>query len=310
MNQNSRVYIAGHEGLVGSSLKHLLENSGFQNLVFRTHSELDLRRQQPTEVFFEKTQPEYVFLCAARVGGIKENIERKAELLYDNLQIQTNVIHSAWKYGSKKLLFMGSNCMYPKDSPQPIREESFLSGRPETTNDAFAVAKMAGVKMCQDYRGQYGADFSSIVPCSLYGPNDNFDPESSHFVPGFIRRMHEAKINGKENLEVWGTGNPRRELLHVDDLASAAVFLMGRPNLRDIINIGSGEDYEIREIAEIIKRVVGFERDLTFNPEKPDGIMRKLLDSRRIRSLGCTPKIGLEEGLEETYRWFMDNVKI
>ena len=310
MDKGSKIYIAGHTGLVGSAIKRCLEEKGYNNLIFRTSKELDLRDQKYVEEFFRKEKPEYVFNAAARVGGIIANKEKKAEFIYDNIQIQSNIIHFSWKYGVKKLLFFGSNCMYPKNSPQPIKEESFLTGAPELTNDAYSVAKIAGVKMCQSYNEQYKTNFICVVPASLFGPNDNFDLNDSHFVPAFIRKFHEAKIKGDKKIILWGSGKPRREIMYVDNLADACLFLMDNYNSSELINIGTGEDFEIREIAEILREITGFKGGIEYDISKPDGVMRKLLDSSKIESLGWKPKTEAIDGLKKTYEWFQENSRI
>src|SRR3989344_3181124 len=301
MKENSRIYLAGHTGLVGSSLKNRLENLNYKNILLNDHSHLDLRRQLDVERFFEHTRPEYVFIAAARVGGIKDNIEKKAEFIYDNLQIQTNIIHSSWNSGVTKLIFLGSSCTYPKGYSQPIKEEEFLNGRLEETSDAFAVAKIAGIQMCKAYNEQYKTNFISVIPCSLYGPNDNFNQETSHFISGILSRMHQSKINSDKSFEVWGTGFQRREIMHVDDLSDALILLMNLEKSPKLINIGFGQDYEIREIVEKIKGIINFKGEVIYNTEKPAGVSRKLLDSERIKSLGWSPKISLEKGLRDTY---------
>lgn len=304
MDKTSKIYIAGHRGLVGSALERSLRKNGHENFVLRTSSELDLRDSARTEELFREELPEYVFVAAAKVGGIKANKEKKAEFIYDNLQIQNNLIHFSWKYGVRKLLFLGSNCMYPKDCVQPMREEFLLTGILESTSDAYAIAKIAGVKMCQAYHEQYGADFISVVPASLFGPNDNFDPENSHLVAALISKFHKAKRDNEE-VTLWGSGKPRREIMHCDDAADACLFLMENYDSPEIINMGIGKDFEIREIAKFIKEIVGYTGGITFDASKPDGVKQKLLDPSKINSLGWKPKIPLKEGLQKTMFWYV-----
>lgn len=308
MEKKAKIYIAGHKGLVGSAIKRALEREGYENLVYRTSSELDLKDSKKTEEFFIQEKPKYVFIAAAKVGGIKANKEKKAEFIYDNLQIQNNLIHFSWKYGVKKLLFLSSNCMYPKDCIQPIKEGYFLTGSLEPTNDAYAIAKIAGVMMCKAYREQHGSNFISIVPASLFGPNDNFDLNDSHFIPALIRRFHEAEINGSKEIVLWGSGKPRREIMYVDDLAEACIFLMENYDSSEIINVGVGKDFEIKEIAEMIKEIVGFEGEIKLDAAKPDGMMRKLLDSSKMNNLGWNPRTEIKEGLKKTYEWYVGNL--
>jgi len=307
MNANDRVYVAGHRGLVGGALVRRLESEGFTNLVLRSREELDLTEQQAVRDFFEAEAPAYVFLAAAKVGGILANDKYPAEFIRDNLAIQSNVLDAAHRAGAQKLMFLGSSCIYPKFAPQPIHEDSLLTGPLEPTNDAYAIAKIAGVKMCQAYHRQFGSRFISVMPTNLYGPGDNFDLSTSHVLPALIRKFHEAKAGGSPEVVVWGSGNPRREFLHVDDLAEASVFLMRTYESPDIINVGVGEDLTIRDLAELVADVVGFEGTLTFDTSKPDGTPRKLLDVSRLRDLGWTPRIGLREGVQDTYRWFLDH---
>jgi GDP-L-fucose synthase len=310
MEKSAKIYIAGHHGLVGSAIKRRLENMGFTNLVYRSRRELDLERQQDTEEFFKKERPEYVFLAAARVGGIMANKTYPAEFIYSNLAVQLNVIHAAYRCGVKKLLFLGSSCIYPKLSPQPMKEEHLLTSPLEPTNEAYAIAKIAGLKMCRYYNEQFGTNYISVMPTNLYGPNDNYDPENSHVLPAFILKFHRAKIENHPHVTVWGTGSPRREFLHVDDLADAVVFLMQRYDYRDIgeiVNIGCGKDIAIKELAEKVKEVVGYEGELRWDTSKPDGTPQKLLDISRIVKLGWQPKISLDEGLRSVYRDFCRN---
>lgn len=304
MNKESKIYIAGHNGMVGSAIKRNLENKGFSNLIYKSSKELDLTNQQEVKTFFEKEKPEYVFLAAAKVGGIYANNTFRGEFLYKNLMIQNNVIHQSYLNGVKKLLFLGSSCIYPKLSPQPIKEEYLLTGALEQTNEPYAIAKIAGIKMCESYRRQYGVNYISAMPTNLYGPNDNYDLNNSHVLPALIRKFHEAKIANKNEVEIWGTGKPMREFLHVDDLAEACVFLMLNYNDEQWINVGTGEDVTIRELAELIQKIVGFEGNLVFNTSKPDGTPRKLLDVSRINSLGWKAKISLEDGIRHAYEDF------
>ena len=301
MNSNSKIYVAGHRGMVGSAIWRALEAAGHHNLIGKSSRELDLRNQQAVDDFFEAEKPEYVFLAAAKVGGIQANNVYRAEFLYDNLQIQNNIIHSAWKHGVTKLLFLGSSCIYPKMASQPLKEEYLLTGLLEPTNEPYAIAKIAGIKMCESYRRQYGCNFIAAMPTNLYGPNDNYDLNNSHVLPALIRKMHEAKESNAVSVEIWGSGSPLREFLHVDDLASACLFLMQHYNEELFVNVGFGSDLSIRELAEKVKSAVGFGGELVFNTEKPDGTPKKLMDSGRILSMGWEPKIGLDEGIKATY---------
>ena len=307
MDKASKIFVAGHRGLVGSAILRKLQAEGYTNLVTRTRAELDLRDQAAVNRFFEEERPEYVLLAAAKVGGILANSTYPADFIRDNLQIQTNVIDAAYRNGVKKLLFLGSSCIYPKYAPQPMKEEYLLTGPLEPTNEWYAVAKIAGIKMAQAYRRQYGFNAISLMPTNLYGPGDNFDLETSHVIPALIRKFHEAKVEGRPHVVVWGTGKPRREFLHVDDLADAALFLMKNYDSEEIINVGVGEDVSIRELAELIRDVVGFEGEIVFDTTKPDGTPRKLLDVSRLQALGWKAKIPLREGLASTYRWYIEN---
>ena len=300
----ARIFVAGHRGLVGSAIRRRLEAAGCGNLILRSHRELDLTRQAEVEAFFASEKPEYVFLAAAKVGGIWANSSYPAEFIYRNITIQTNIIHAAYLSGVKKLLFLGSSCIYPRDCPQPMKEEYLLSGYLESTNEPYAVAKIAGIKMCQSYNRQYGTRYISVMPTNLYGPEDNFDLETSHVLPALIRKFHEAKERGLTEVVIWGTGTPRREFLHVDDLADAGVFLMEHYDGSEIVNIGVGEDQTIRELAEMIAEVVGFDGKLQFDPTKPDGTPVKLLDVGRLNRLGWKARIPLRNGLAETYEWY------
>lgn len=301
MEKTSKIYVAGHRGLVGSAIVRKLEKEGFNNLLLRTSSETDLRSQEAVKAFFEKEKPEYVFMAAAKVGGINANNRYPADFIYDNLCIQNNVIHESYKNGVKKLLFLGSSCIYPKNAPQPIKEEYILSGYLEPTNDAYAIAKIAGIKLCQSYHRQYGCNFISAMPTNLYGPGDNYDLKNSHVLPALLRKFHEAKMSGEAAVTVWGTGKPRREFLHADDLASACYFLMENYNDPAIVNIGVGKDISIGEMALLIKQITGFDGDIIFDTSMPDGTFRKLLDVSKLNNLGWHAGIGFEEGLKKTY---------
>jgi GDP-L-fucose synthase len=305
MQPGDKVYVAGHRGLVGSALMRRLEREGFARVVTRTRQELDLTDRQAVVRFFEEERPEYVFLAAARVGGIWANATRPAEFIAENLAIGLNVIDAAYRSGVKKLLYLGSSCIYPKFAPQPIREEFLLTGKLEPTNEAYAVAKIAGIELCRAYNRQYGTRFISVMPTNLYGPGDNFDLETSHVLPALIRKFHEAKEAGAPEVVVWGTGSPRREFLHVDDLADACMFLMRRYEGSEILNIGWGVDISIAELAELVREVVGYRGRIRFDPSKPDGTPRKLLDVSRLKALGWRPRIGLREGIEQTYAWYL-----
>lgn len=307
MNKADRIYVAGHNGLVGSALVRRLRSEGFDNLLLRSSRELDLTDQAAVDGFFSQEKPDYVFLAAARVGGIQANNNYPATFIRDNLALQTNVIHSAWNNGVKKLVFLGSSCIYPKYASQPMSEDSLLTGPLEPTNEWYAIAKISGIKMCQAYRRQYGFDAISLMPTNLYGPGDNFDLENSHVLPALIRKFHEAKIANAPEVVMWGTGTPRREFLHVDDLADACLFLIQRYSSEDIVNVGVGTDVAIAELAEMVKQVVGYEGQIVRDLSKPDGTPRKLMDVTRLNSLGWTASIGLQQGVEETYRWFLEN---
>lgn len=304
MKNDSKIYIAGHKGLVGSAITRNLRKNGYNNLIFRTFDELDLTNQKTTAQFFSEVKPEYIFLAAAKVGGIKANNDFPAEFIYQNLQIQNNIIHNAYLSGTKKLLFLGSSCIYPRDCPQPIKEEYFMTGPLEKTNEAYAIAKIAGIKMCQSYNKQYGTKFISVMPTNLYGPGDNFDLETSHVLPALLRKFHEAKTENKSEVIMWGTGKPKREFLHVDNLADACVYLMNNYENSEIVNIGTGEDIEIIELAKMIKNIVGFKGKITNDLSKPDGTPRKLLDVSRLHKLGWKHKINLKMGIKNTFDWF------
>ncbi len=304
MESSSRIFVAGHRGLAGSAILRRLRAEGFANLILRTHAELDLTRQAQTDEFFAAEKPEYVFLAAARVGGILANNTRRGDFIRENLLIQTNVIDAAWRNGARKLAFLGSSCIYPKFASQPMREDALLTGSLEPTNEPYAIAKIAGIKMAEAYRAQYGFDAISLMPTNLYGPGDNFDLQSSHVLPALIRKFHEAKVAGAPTVALWGTGSPLREFLHVDDLASAAVFLMRNYSSGEIINVGSGEEVTIGDLARMVGEVVGYEGEIVHDYSKPDGTPRKLMDSSRLRGLGWKPGIGLREGIGGTYEWF------
>jgi GDP-L-fucose synthase len=307
MTPGSRIYYAGHRGLVGSAIVRRLKDAGFQNLLLRDRAALDLTRQAAVDDFFAETQPEYVFLAAAKVGGILANDRYPAEFLRDNLAIQTHVIDAAYRQKTRKLLFLGSSCIYPKHAPQPMPEECLLTGALEPTNEWYAIAKIAGLKMCQAYRRQYGFNAITAMPTNLYGPGDNFDLTTSHVLPALLRKFHDAKQQRLGEVEVWGTGKPRREFLHVDDLADACVFLMQGEFAADMVNIGWGKDVSISELAALVARIVGYSGTARFNPSMPDGTPRKLLDVSKMTALGWRASIALEEGLNSTYRWFLKN---
>ena len=309
MEKNSRIYVAGHRGLVGSAIVRNLEANGFTNIITRTHAELDLTNQADVRKFFEEERPEYVFLAAAKVGGIHANNTYPADFIYDNLMIQNNVIKAAHDFKVTKLLFLGSTCIYPKMAPQPIKEEYLLTGALEETNEAYAVAKIAGLEMCKFFKRQYGDNFISCMPTNLYGPNDNFDLKNSHVLPALIRKFHEAKVNGSDVVEVWGTGTPLREFIYVDDMAAACVFLMENYDGEQHVNIGTGEEVSIRQLAETIKEVVGFEGELVFNTDMPDGTPRKLTTVDKLHELGFMHKVSLNEGIRIAYEWFLENYK-
>jgi GDP-L-fucose synthase len=302
LEKNAKIFVAGHRGMVGSAILRKLEQEGYTNLITRSSKELDLRNQQAVADFFATEKPDYVFLAAAKVGGIVANNTYRADFLYENLAIQNNVIHSAYQNGVKKLLFLGSSCIYPKMSPQPIKEEYLLTGLLETTNDAYAIAKIAGIKMCQDYNKQYGDNFICAMPTNLYGPGDNYDLNNSHVLPAMIRKFHEAKINRTNEVEIWGSGNPMREFLYVDDLATACHYLMLNYNESEIINIGTGKDISIKDLAYFVKDVLEYDGEIYFNTNMPDGTPRKLLDVSKITNLGWEPITGLRSGIQKTYQ--------
>ncbi len=302
MQTNEKIYIAGHRGMVGSAIKRRLEKAGFTNFVTRTSSELDLRNQAAVEAFFAAEKPEYVFLAAAKVGGIVANNTYRAEFIYDNLMIQNNVIHQAYVHGVKKLMFLGSSCIYPKLAPQPLKEEYLLTGLLEPTNEPYAIAKIAGIKLCDAYRSQYGADFISVMPTNLYGPNDNYDLQNSHVLPALLRKFHDAKEKGDPAVTIWGTGTPLREFLHADDMADACYFLMQQYSEPGPINIGVGKDISIADLAAMIRKIVGYEGELQFDTTKPDGTPRKLMDVSKLTGLGWKASIHLEEGIRSVYK--------
>lgn len=305
MEKHSRIYIAGHRGMVGSAILRKLQQAGHDNFVLRTSSELDLRNQAAVESFFEHEKPEYVFLAAAKVGGILANNTFRGEFLYDNLMIQNNIIHASWKQGVKKLMFLGSSCIYPKLAPQPLKEDYLLTGPLEPTNEPYAIAKIAGIKLCDAYRSQYGCNFVSVMPTNLYGPNDNYDLNNSHVLPALIRKFHEAKISGAPTVTLWGTGKPLREFLHVDDLADACVFLMHGYNAEGLVNIGTGEDIEIGELARLVSRIVGYEGEIVHDLSKPDGTPRKLMDVSKLHGLGWRHSIDLASGIKSVYEEYI-----
>lgn len=304
MKKDSKIYIAGHTGLVGSAIVRQLIKLGYTNLIQRTRLELNLLDLIQVEKFFKAEKPEFVFLAAAKVGGILANSTSPAQFIYENLQIQNNVIHQAYLQRVKKLLFLGSSCIYPRDCPQPMKEEYLLSGYLEPTNEPYAIAKIAGIKMCQGYNRQYGTNFISVMPTNLYGPNDNFDPETSHVIPALIRKFHEAKERGMKQVVIWGSGEPRREFLQVDDLADACIFLMNNYNSSEIINIGSGDELSIKQLAELIKKIVGYQGRIVWDKTKPDGPNRKFLDPQRLKEMGWRRKIGLNKGLIDYYEYY------
>ncbi|MBF0189056.1 MAG: GDP-L-fucose synthase [Magnetococcales bacterium] len=307
MDTNARIFVAGHRGLVGSAIVRRLENDGFTNLITRTSSELDLTRQADVERFFAEEKPDYVFLSAAKVGGIHANNTYPADFIGINLMIQSNVIDAAWRTGVQKLLFLGSSCIYPKECPQPIKEEYLLTAPLEPTNEPYAIAKIAGISLCDSHNRQHGTRFQTVMPNNLYGPNDNFHLENAHVLPALIRKFHEAKQSHASSVEIWGTGTPRREFLHVDDMADACLFVMQQNETTEMLNIGTGSDVTIRELAETVQKVVGFSGELRFDTSRPDGTMRKLLNSSRLHALGWKAKISLQEGVRTTYQWFLEN---
>lgn len=305
MEKKAKIYVAGHRGMVGSAIIRQLEAQGYTNLLFRTSKELDLRNQVAVEAFFEAEKPDYVFLAAAKVGGIVANNTYRADFLYENLAIQNNIIHQSYLYGVKKLLFLGSSCIYPKLAPQPLKEEYLLSGFLEPTNEPYAIAKIAGIKLCEAYRSQYGCNFISAMPTNLYGPNDNYDLQNSHVLPAMIRKFHEAKTTGKTEVVLWGTGSPMREFLYADDLAAACMYLMENYNEAELVNVGTGIDVTIKELAETVQEIVGFEGDLIWDTSKPDGTPRKLMDVSKLHAVGWKHTIELKEGIQLAYEDFL-----
>jgi GDP-L-fucose synthase len=307
MDTQSKVFVAGHNGLVGSAIVRALRDRGYTNLMLRSSRELDLRNQAAVDDFFATEKPDYVFLAAAKVGGIHANNTYRAEFLYDNLMIEANIIHSAYRHGVDKLLFLGSSCIYPKLAPQPMKEEHLLTGFLEPTNEPYAIAKIAGLKLCENYCRQYGVNFISAMPTNLYGINDNFDLANSHVLPALVRKFHEAKVNGDPTVTVWGTGTPLREFLYVDDLADALIFLMQNYNEVDFVNVGTGQEVSIKDLALTIQAVVGYEGELVFDTSKPDGTPRKLMDVSRLEAAGWTAKTDLKTGIEKTYAWYLEH---
>jgi GDP-L-fucose synthase len=305
VDKNALIYVAGHRGMVGSAVVRALQAQGYTNIVTRTSSELNLTDQEATETFYKEIQPEYVVVAAAKVGGILANNTYRAQFLYENLQIQNNLIHFAWKYGVKKLLFLGSSCIYPKLAPQPLKEEYLLTGLLEPTNEPYAIAKIAGIKMCEAYRDQYGCNFISAMPTNLYGPNDNYHPENSHVLPAMIRKFHEAKMEGKSEVIIWGDGSPLREFLYADDLADALVYLLLNYNEKEFVNVGCGEDISIMDLALLVKKVTGFTGEISCDTSKPNGTPRKLMDVSRLFATGWKPKVALEEGIALAYQDFL-----
>lgn len=310
MHSDARIYVAGHRGLVGAALVRRLKEKGFENLILVSSGELDLRDQAAVEAFYRDLRPEYVFVAAAKVGGILVNDSYPAEFLYDNLMIEANLIHGAYRHDVKKLLFLGSTCIYPRMAPQPLKEEYLLTGPLESTNEWYAIAKIAGIKLCQAYSKQYGCRFISVMPTNMYGPGDNFDLKTSHVLPALLRKFHEARIRGDANVTIWGSGTPRREFLHVDDCADACVYLMKVYEESDIINIGVGEDISVHDLALLIKSVVGYTGGIVYDRSRPDGTPRKLVDISKIRYAGWSPTITLEEGIRSTYDWYQSNVNL
>ena len=310
MNKTDKIFVAGHKGMVGSAIVRKLEAEGYENLLLQSSTQLDLRNQQSVNEFFEATRPEYVFFAAAKVGGILANNTRRAEFIYDNLIMEVNIVNGAWTNGVKKMLFLGSSCIYPKLAPQPLKEDYLLTGELEHTNEPYAIAKIAGIKLCDAYRDQYGANFISVMPTNLYGPNDNYDLNNSHVLPALLRKFHEAHINNDPVVTIWGSGKPRREFMHVDDLADACFFLMENYNQKGFINIGVGEDLEIKELALLIKDIVGFKGQLQHDTSKPDGTPRKLMDVSKLSALGWKAKIGLREGIEAVYEEFKQQYQL
>ncbi len=310
MNKKDKIYIAGHRGMVGSAIKNKLEQEGFSNQVFKTSAELDLRNQEAVHSFFEKEKPDYVFLAAAKVGGILANDTFRADFIYENLMIQNNIIYESWKSKVKKLMFLGSSCIYPKMAPQPLKEEYLLTGLLEHTNEPYAIAKIAGIKMCDAFRSQYGCNFISVMPTNLYGPNDHYDLKNSHVLPALIRKFHEAKVNNEPFVTIWGTGEPKREFLHVSDLAEASLFLMENYDEPGLVNVGTGTDLSILELAKLIANIVGYKGEIRKDISKPDGTPRKLMDVSKIKAMGWTAKIQLEEGIRSVYAEYLESLAV
>jgi GDP-L-fucose synthase len=310
MEGNAKIYVAGHRGMVGSAIIRLLKKSGYKNLIFKTSKELDLTNQNAVTAFFNEEKPEYVFMAAAKVGGIMANNTLRADFIYQNLMIQNNIIHSSFENKVQKMLFLGSSCIYPKMAPQPLKEEYLLTGPLEYTNEPYAIAKIAGIKMCESYNKQYGTNYISVMPTNLYGPNDNYDLNTSHVLPALIRKFHEARTENKPVVEIWGTGSPRREFLHADDLAEACLYLMQNYSGSDPVNIGSGEDVTIKDLAVLIKNITGYQGELKFDVSKPDGTPRKLMDVSKLAGLGWKYKIGLEEGIKNTYEQYKQTLEL
>jgi len=309
MDKGAKVFVAGHRGMVGSAMVRRLKMDGYENIITRTSKELDLRNQQEVEAFFSKEKPDYVFMAAAKVGGIVANNTYRAEFIYDNLMIESNVIHQSHLHGVKKLMFFGSSCIYPKLAEQPLKEDSLLTGKLEPTNEPYAIAKITGIKLCEAYRDQYGSNFISVMPTNLYGYNDNYHPQNSHVLPALIRKFHEAKVSNSETVEIWGTGSPKREFLFADDLADACMLLLQSYDKKQFVNIGCGEDVSIKDLALLIKKVVGFEGELKFDTSKPDGTPRKLMDISTLKSMGWSPKVSLEEGIGLAYEDFKQSLE-
>jgi GDP-L-fucose synthase len=310
MNKNEKIYIAGHRGMVGSAIKKKLEQEGFENLVYKTSAELDLRNQSAVDSFFDREKPDHVFLAAAKVGGILANDTYRADFIYENLMIETNIIHASWNSGVKKLMFLGSSCIYPKMAPQPLKEEYLLTGLLEHTNEPYAIAKITGIKICDSYRAQYGCNYISVMPTNLYGPNDHYDLKNSHVLPALIRKFHEAKINNEPYVTIWGTGEPRREFLHVTDLAEACLFLMENYNEPGLVNVGTGTDQSILELANLIKKITGYKGEIRKDISKPDGTPRKLMDISKLKSMGWTARIPLEEGIRMVYEEYQKSLAV
>lgn len=310
LEKNAKIYVAGHRGMVGSSIVRALQNQGYQQIIGKTSAELDLKNQQAVYDFFEKEKPEYVFLAAAKVGGIVANNTYRADFLFENLAIQNNIIHASYVHKVKKLMFLGSSCIYPKLAPQPLKETYLLTGPLEPTNEPYAIAKIAGIKMCEAYRDQYGCDFISVMPTNLYGPNDNYSLENSHVLPAMIRKFHEAKANNQPEITLWGTGTPMREFLHADDLASACLFLMESYSDKELVNVGTGEDVTIKELAQIVKEIVDYKGAIVWDTNRPDGTPRKLMDVSKLHALGWKHSIDLKEGIQLAYQDFLENASI